>query len=61
MMVASMIGMGIAQIVQGVGTAYLEADISALLDRLEIMEKKVNLNATNFAPDILLHGLGSSH
>ena len=39
------IGMGIAQIVQGVGTGVLAAEVSALLISLEVMEKKVNLNA----------------
>ena len=45
MMVGSMIVMGIGQVVQGVGTVYLAADVSALSDRLEIMEGKVSLNA----------------
>ena len=44
-MFASMIGMGIAQIVQGVGTGILAADVSVLSVRLEVMEKKVNQNA----------------
>ena len=39
-MVASMIGMGIAQIAQGVGTVYLAADVSALSNRLELMERR---------------------
>ena len=50
LMVVSMIGMGITQVKNGIGTAYLAADVSALSDRLEIMEKKVNLNAKEHAP-----------
>ena len=45
LMVTSMIGMGIVQIGTAIGTAHIAADVSALSGRLEIMEKKVNLNA----------------
>ena len=52
-----MIVMGIGQVVQGVGSAYLAADVSALTDRLTIMEGKVSLNAkeTKFLMRIISH------